>query len=393
MRLAHITTVDLSLRFLLRDQLRAFRGAGFETIGISAPGPWVTELQQDGLIHIAVPALKRRWAPLADLRALAQLVRILRKVRPNIIHTHTPKAGILGRIAGRLAGVPIVLNTVHGLYSIDGSRARGRFVLLLERWVARWSDFEFFQSREDLDLMQRLRVVDALHSAYLGNGVNLQTFDPRQVDRARARARLGIRRGSIVVGTVGRLVWEKGYSEFFAMAEELKRDNDDTVVLVVGPLEPEKVDAVPISIVNGLSQRGVVRFLGMRTDLPNLYAAMDIFVLASHREGFPRSAIEAAAMGLPLILTDIRGCREVVEDGRNGFLVPVRSPNAVLDRVRRLARDPELRARFGHESRLRAKAEFDEQRVIKTTLDVYRRLLLEKQGVPIGPNQESRAHG
>ncbi len=393
MRLAHITTVDLSLRFLLRDQLRAYRGAGFEIIGISAPGPWVTELEQDGLVHVAVPALKRRWAPLADLRALVQLVRILRKFRPNIVHTHTPKAGILGRIAGRLAGVPIVLNTVHGLYSIDGSRARRRFFLLLERLAARWSDFEFFQSREDFDMVQRLRIVDAWHSAYLGNGVNLQTFDPRQVDGARARARLGIPSRAIVIGTVGRLVWEKGYSEFFAMAEGLKRSDHGAVVLAVGPLEPEKADAVPVGIVDDLRQRGVVRFLGMRTDLPELYAAMDIFVLASYREGFPRSAIEAAAMGLPLILTDIRGCREVVEDGRNGFLVPVRSPSALLDRVLRLAGDPELRGRFGHESRLRAIAEFDERRVIETTLDVYRRLLLEKQGVPIGPDQESRAHG
>ncbi len=393
MRLAHITTVDLSLRFLLWDQLRAFRGAGFEIIGISAPGPWVAELKQDGLVHVAVPALKRRWAPLSDLRALVQLVRILRKLRPNIVHTHTPKAGILGRIAGRLAGVPIVLNTVHGLYSIDGSRARRRFFLLLERLAARWSDFEFFQSREDLDMVQRLRIVDVSHSAYLGNGVNLQTFDPRQVDRARARARLGIPRGAIVIGTVGRLVWEKGYAEFFAMAERLKQSGYGAIVLAVGPPEPEKADAVPVGIVDDLRQRGVVRFLGMRTDVPELYAAMDIFALVSHREGFPRSAIEAAAMGLPLILTDIRGCREVVEDGRNGFLVPVRSPSALLDRVLRLAGDPELRARFGHESRLRAVAEFDERRVIETTLDVYRRLLLEKQGVPIGPDQESRAHG
>ncbi len=383
MRLAHITTVDLSLRFLLRDQLRAFRVAGFEVIGISAPGPWVAELRQDGVEHVPVPALERRWNPLADLRAFVELVAVLRELRPIIVHTHTPKAGVLGRIAARLAGVPIVVNTVHGFYGMDGSPVGRRFFLLLERIAAWCSDYEFCQSREDLHMLQRLGVVDSGRSVYLGNGVNVQTFDPSRVDEQQARTRLGISPGAVVVGTVGRLVWEKGYREFFAMAEALKREDPELVVLAVGPQEMGKEDAVPAGTLDDLSRRDVVRFLGMQTDMPEIYAAMDIFVLPSYREGFPRSAIEAAAMGRPLVLTDIRGCREVVDEGRNGFLVPPRNAESLLDRVRRLVRDPGLRERFGHESRRRALAEFDEQRVVATTLSVYRRLLVEKHGVPV----------
>lgn len=382
MRLAHVTTVDLSLRFLLREQLRAFREEGFEIIGISAPGPWVAELQEDGVKHAPVP-LERRWTPLGDLRALVALVAVLRRQRPTIVHTHTPKAGVLGRFAARLVGVPIVVNTVHGLYGLDGSSARRRFLLLLERLAARCSDFEFCQSREDLHTLQRLGIVDPARSAYLGNGVSLRTFDPSGIDSRQARARLGIPPEALVVGTVGRLVWEKGYREFFAMAEALKKESG-VVVVAVGPQETGKEDAVDVGIINDLGRRAVVRFLGLRTDMPEVYAAMDIFVLASYREGFPRAAIEAAAMGRPLVLTDIRGCREVVEDGRNGFLVPVRDANCLLDRTRRLAQDPALRARFGDESRRRALAEFDEQRVIETTLGVYRRLLAEKRRVPVG---------
>jgi glycosyltransferase involved in cell wall biosynthesis len=383
-RLAHITTVDLSLRFLLRDQLLAFRTAGFEVFGVSAPGPWVDDLRREGVEHVPVPSLERRWNPTGDVRALVRLIALLREIRPTIVHTHTPKAGVLGRIAARLAGVPIVLNTVHGLYGTDGSSARRRFFLLMERVAAWCSDFEFCQSREDLETLRRLGIVDAGRSAYLGNGVDVQTFDPGRIDGRAARTRLDIAPDALVVGTVGRLVWEKGYREFFAMAEGLKLENPRVVVLAVGPRENEKGDAVPAGTLDDLAGRGVVRFLGMRTDMPEIYATMDIFVLPSYREGFPRSAIEAAAMGRPLVLTDIRGCREVVEEDRNGFLIPPRRADILLDRVRRLAGDAGLRQRFGQESRRRARAEFDEHRVVETTLGVYRRLLTEKHGIPIG---------
>lgn len=389
-RLAHIATVDLSLRFLLRDQLRAFREAGFEVIGISAPGPWVRELVAEGLTHVPVEGLARRWAPLGDGRAFAGLVRALRAHRPQIVHTHTPKARILGRIAARLAGVPIVVNTYHGLYGVERGGLRRRLFLALERFGARWGDFEFSQSREDLETLRRARVVSPERSAYLGNGVDLVAFDPERVDARAARAALRIDPGAVVVGMVGRLVWEKGYREFFAAAEALKREHPSVACIAVGPHEPGKGDAVPAEAARDLEARGIVRFLGMRTDMPALYAAMDVFVLPSYREGFPRAAVEAAAMGRPLVLSDIRGCREVVADGRNGFLVPVREVAPLLDRIRRLVADPALRRALGAESRRRAVQEFDERRVIATTLDVYRRLLEEKHGVAIGAHSPSR---
>jgi len=392
-KLVHLTTVDLSLRFLLRDQLRAYREAGFEVIGMSAPGPWIRDLQDDGLAHVAVPALVRRVHPLADARALAQLIRVLRRVAPTILHTHTPKAGVLGRLAARVAGVPIVVNTVHGFYALEGSRARRRFYLWLERLAARASDFELCQSREDLEMLRRLGVLDPARSAYLGNGVDLGRFDPALWDRRAVRAQLGIPPEAVVVGTVGRLVWEKGYREFFTAAEALRLEHPALVWLAVGPAEAEKADGIPAAVLDDLQRRGVIRFLGMRTDMPALYAAMDVFVLASYREGFPRSAVEAAALGLPLVLTDIRGCREVVAEGGNGFLVPPHDSAALQARIRQLIGDPRLRTRFAGESRARALREFDERRIIATTLDLYRRLLREWQGGWAGAHQESEARG
>ncbi len=385
--LVHLTTADLSLRFLLRDQLRRFREEGYEVIAMSAPGPWVADLQRDGVPHVAIPALRRRWAPLADARALAQLTTALRRIRPLIVHTHTPKAGVLGRLAARLAGVPVVVNTVHGSYTPDGRVGR-RFFLSLERLAARFSDFELFQSREDLETLRRLRVVRPERSGYLGNGVDLREFDPQRVDRERARAALGVPRDAAVIGTVGRLVWEKGYREFFALAQALAGD-PRVVVVAVGPREEGKEDGIPEAVLAELEGRGVVRFLGLRTDMPQHYAAMDIFVLPSYREGFPRSAIEAAAMGLPLILSDIRGCREVVAEGRNGFLVPPRDEAALLARVRQLLADPPARRALGEESRRRALREFDEEQVVRRTLDVYDRLLREGNRVRLHTHPQS----
>lgn len=380
MKLAHLTTSDISLELLLGDQLRAYQAAGFDVTGISAGGTWSTALQAGGIRHIAVPSLMRSWAPLADARAFADLLAIFRRHRFDIVHTHNPKTGVLGRIAARVAGVPIVVNTVHGLYGTDGGAARRAVFLGLERLAAACSDFEFCQSREDLDALRALGIIRPERSMFIGNGVDLTSFNPAAVDRAAVRRTLGIGAETIVVGTVGRLVWEKGLAEFFAAAERVRASRPAVQFIVIGPADDGKADAVPETVTADLERRGVVRFLGLRTDMRDLYRAMDIFVLASYREGFPRSAAEAAAMGLPLILTDIRGCREVVTDGYNGLLIPPRDTAALEAAVRSLVDRPGVRRQFAEVNRQLALVSFDERRIIAQMLEVYRTLLVEKRG-------------
>jgi glycosyltransferase involved in cell wall biosynthesis len=377
---AHITTADITLRYLLINQLRALRREGYAVAGVSSPGATTPDLTQEGITHYAVSSLNRSWNPLTDVRALIDLWRLCRRERFTIVHTHAPKTGVLGRIAARLAGVPIVVNTVHGLYGIDrGPRARW-FFLTLERLAARASDHEFCQSGEDLDLLRRLGIVDPARSSYLGNGVNLEYFDPSAIDPAalaRTRAEAGLPPEGLIVGTVGRLVVEKGYREFIQAAARVRQSLPGVTFIAVGPADGSKSDALPPDEVKRAEEHGI-RFLGMRTDMRELYGLMDLFVLASYREGFPRSAIEAAAMCKPLVLTDIRGCREVVTHGRNGLLVPPRQVTPLADAITGLLGDEERRRRFGHESRARALAEFDERRVINEVLSVYRDLVVRK---------------
>lgn len=390
MKLAHVTTSDISLALLLSHQLTAYKAAGFEVTGISGPGPWAAGLQARGIRHLVIPSLVRSWSPASDTRAFADLFRLFRRERFDIVHTHNPKTGVFGRIGARLAGVPVVVNTVHGLYGVDRPGVRRAVFLAMERLAAACSDFEFCQSREDLEHLRALRIVRYGRSLHIGNGVDLTVFDPAIVDRAAVRAALGIEDSAIVVGTVGRLVWEKGLREVFQAAERLRAERPDVRVLIVGPSDADKADAVPSDVLADLEQRGVIRFLGLRHDVRDLYRAMDIFVLGSYREGLPRSAVEAAAMALPMVLTDIRGCREVISDGEGGFLVPPRDAVALEAAVRRLVDDAPMRKRFGEANRQKALGAFDERRIAGQILEVYRRLLAEKHGHVIdGLNQES----
>jgi glycosyltransferase involved in cell wall biosynthesis len=374
----HLTTSDISLSLLLGPQLRALVDAGYEIVGVSGPGPHVKALESWGIEHHALDSLTRSMAPRRDARALVELRSLFRRLAPDLVHTHNPKPGVYGRLAARAAGVPAIVNTVHGLYALpDDPVAKRALVYGLERVAVTCSDAELVQNPEDVETLRRLRVpARKLH--LLGNGIDLHRFDPARVDptrRAGLRASFGAGPDDIVCGVVGRLVWEKGYREVFAAAERLRGSAPRVKIVVVGPTEDAKGDAVDPASMARAERDGGVTFLGMRDDVEDLYAAMDLYVLASYREGWPRSAMEAAAMGLPLIVTDVRGCRQVVEHGKTGLLVVVRDAEAMAHAITTLASDPGLRAAMGAAARRKAEAEFDDQRVISITLEVYARLL------------------
>jgi glycosyltransferase involved in cell wall biosynthesis len=376
---AHLTTVDVSLWFLLLAQLRGVRDAGGTAIGISAPGPWVAHLEREGIRHIALRSSTRAPNVRADARAAGELWSILRRERVDVLHTHNPKPGVYGRMVGRLARVPIVVNTVHGLYAQETDPlARRAAVYGLEAVAARCSDAELLQNPEDLALMQRLHLTR--RPRLLGNGVDLVRFDPTRVEPAQRR----VLRASfdvfdddiVVVGAVGRLVAEKGYPELFEAFRALPRDR--YVLVVAGADEPDKPDALDPAVVARARADGV-RFLGQRDDVDALYGAMDVFALPSHREGFPRAAMEAAAMGLPVVATDIRGCRQVVDPDRNGLLVAVRDPVALAAALTSLGEDGPRRARMASAARAIALERFDERRVVARVMATYRDVARRKE--------------
>jgi glycosyltransferase involved in cell wall biosynthesis len=376
--LVHVTTTDISLEWLLGPQLEAFAHHGYEVVGVSAPGPFVGALARRGIRHVALHHATRSFALGEDARAMRELVNVFRSLRPTIVHTHNPKPGVYGRIAARLAGVPIVVNTVHGLYAQPDDRwSKRAAVYTAERVAAVCSNAELVQNVEDLGTLRRLGV-PSRRLVLLGNGIDLQRFDPATVSAAErecARKELGALGGDdVVVGSVGRLVREKGFVELFEAAGRVRDRTPTSRFAVIGGEEPNKADGLGADDL-GRARKAGVRLLGERDDVVRLYAGMDVVVLPSHREGFPRVPMEAAAMGIPVVATNIRGCRQVVDDGETGSLVPVGDVDALAAAIDRLASDAALRHRLGAAGRTKARAEFDQQRCIDITLETYGRLL------------------
>lgn len=384
-RLIHVTTTDMSLELLLGPQLSAFVDAGYEVIGASAPGRYVEAIEARGVEHLPLTHATRSMAPRHDAAAFGELWKRFREYRPDIVHTHNPKPGVYGRLAARAAGVPAIVNTVHGLYAMpDDPVGKRAVVYTLERLAAAASHAELVQNLEDIPTLRSLRI-PARKLTVLGNGVDLQRF---RVDRLSSAARVarraewGLGPDDVVCGAVGRLVWEKGYRELFAAARLLRPTHPNLHFVVIGGLDAMKSDQLGPSDLEAIERDANIHFLGLRDDVEDLYGAMDIFVLASHREGFPRAAMEAAASGLPVIATDIRGCRQVVEPMVNGVLVPVGAIKPLAAAIADLATDASRRHAMGVAAIEKSNDEFDDRRVIATTLATYDRLCLHRSTRP-----------
>ncbi len=365
LKIAHLTTVDMSLTLLLATELQADVEAGHEVLGLSAPGPYVERIEGLGVRHVPLPSLTRSWNLRKDAAAARELWRVMRSERPDVLHTHNPKTGVLGRVVGRIAGVPVVVNTCHGLWAGPGDPLVKRaFVLGVEGLAARFSHTELYQNALD---RQALRwAVPARRARVVGNGVDLTRFRFDREGRDRVRSEWGVGPDELLVGGVGRRVAEKGLPELAIAARSLQ---GRARFVWVGPDDLAKEDRIDPGTV------APIQLVGERSDMPAIYSAFDVFVLPTHREGFSRSGMEAAACGRPMVLTDIRGCREVGTDEEHLLLVPPRDPSALTAAISRLLDDPILRQRLGGAAAQRAAAEFDQREVAAVSLATYAAVL------------------
>ena len=390
-KVAHVTTIDMSLRYLLLNQLRAIAAEGYEVVGISSSGPDVPTVQAAGIRHIEVP-MTRRLSPVADLLSLLRLYQVMRRERFTIVHTHTPKPNLLGQLAARLARVPVVMSTVHGFYFHDDMEPTWRrFYVFMEKISARCSDLILSQNSEDVETAVREGIAPRMRIRLLGNGIDITRFDRTRVSaetRSALRLELGLAEGAPVVGFVGRLVAEKGILELFEAAREILAAIPAARFLVVGPTDHHKTDALSPDHARKYGVEKAFVFTGLRQDMPEMYSLMNVFVLPSHREGFPRSPMEAAAMGVPAIVTDVRGCRETVRHGVNGLLFPKQDARALAAAILEVLGDPERAAALGEGGLQMARERFDERRVFQIVLDAYEHLLAEHPSRP-GPDQNS----
>jgi glycosyltransferase involved in cell wall biosynthesis len=381
-KVAHVSTVDLVLRMIL-NQLRSIRSAGYEVVGISVSGSQVAGLESAGIRHVSVP-MKRDLSPLRDLSSLWHLYWAIRRENFTIVHTHTPKAGLLGQMAARMAGVPIVVNTVHGFYFHEHMHPNARrFYITMEKIAARCSNLILSQNAEDIQTAICEHICPPQKLRFLGNGIDLQCFDPERVaatDESRCRQELGIAPDAPVVGFVGRLAGRrKGFLDFLAASRLIATKRPDVRFLIAGDTDHGKPDAVEPSAAAdyGIADRCV--FLGYRTneELPLFYKLMNVLVLPSLFEGVPRVVMEASAMGTPSVATDVKGNREAVEHNRNGLLVRFGDVQALAAAVLRILSEPAMARRMSNEARRIAIERFDERVVCAKIKSEYARLLNE----------------
>jgi glycosyltransferase involved in cell wall biosynthesis len=373
LRIAQVATSDISIRFLVMEHICALRQSGHEVVAVCSPGPWVQDVRESGIEVITIP-MARELAPLTDCRSFFALQRCFREKKFDVVHTHTPKAGLLGPLAARRAGVRFVVHTIHGLLFHDRQPRWEQWLYWIpERITAVFADRLLSQSREDMETCVRRYLCTSEKVTYIGNGIDVQRFPLAEPSlRQSLRHKHGFLDEDFIIGSVGRLVREKGFEELFTAAEQLRGKLPQAKFLVVGPREEgEQRDAIPSQRLRELEAKGIVRFPGVQTNMAEWLSLMDAFVLPSHREGIPRACMEAACMGLPVIASDIRGCREVVVNEETGILVPMKNPQLLEAAMARLVNDRALGRSMGGHARERIKEHFDSRQVLARLCEFY----------------------
>ena len=366
MKICQLCNLDFTLYHFLLPLMREMREAGHEVVGLCSEGDFADKVRGKGF-RVETVVIERNLNIIKHAGSIRELVALFRRERFDIVHVHNAVTALVGRVAAWRAGVPCIVYTAHGFYFHEHMPLlkRGAFIAL--EWLAgRVTHVLFTQAWEDAELARRLKLIAGHHIEAIGNGVDVKRFHASgsRDGRARLRKEIGTPADRIVILTVGRLVAEKGFPELIeAMA------GVDADLWVIGKrLESDHAagidDALKL-VREDTSLRERIHFLGYRDDIPDLMRAADIFVSASHREGMPRSIIEAMICGLPVVATNVRGSREEVVDGETGSLVAVKQPQALADALNALAGDPDLRKKWGAAGRKRALDLYDERKVVQ----------------------------
>lgn len=385
-RVLYIVTSSLSL-WLLRGQARYLRERGFEVAVITSAGPQVDDFVGEEGVPVITVAMEREVAPLRDALALFRLWRAIRGFRPDILNVSTPKAGLLGALAGKLAGVPARIYTLRGLRLETARGLRRTLLATAERVAARCAHEIVCVSPSLRARATALGVISARKSKVLGsgssNGVVLEQFAPtpaRAAAAAELRQELGIPADAPVVGFVGRLTRDKGVPELVAACRALRPHWPELRLLLVGFFEPG--DPLPAALRAQIASDP--QLIVRAADAAPYYHAMDVLALPTHREGFPNVALEAAAAGKPIVAAAATGVVDAVVHGETGLLAPVGDAPALSAALESLLRDPRLARRLGDQARARVAREFARERVCASWAAEYAQLLRFRRMAPRG---------
>lgn len=381
MKIIRITTVPGSLRSLLKGQLKFMTENGFEVIGLSSPGEALKDVEKNEGVKTVGIEMTRSITPLQDLKALIQLIQLFRKEKPQIVHTHTPKAGLLGMMAARIARVPHRLHTVAGMPLTVATGFKRQLLNQMEKltYACATKVYPNSYGLEQIILEEKFTSPSKLKVIGNGssNGIDTTYFDPNIItekEKLELKEKLSISEIDFVYTFVGRLVGDKGINELVEAFSQLQTPN--TKLLLVGPLETV-LDPLKEESLKEIETNKNIISVGFQKDVRPYFAISNALVFPSYREGFPNVVMQAGAMGIPSIVTNINGCNEIIIEGKNGTIIPVKSSKAVLKAMLKLIEDKNYYNELKLNSRQLICNRYEQKVIWESILNEYNTFLIK----------------
>ena len=384
-KLIRITTVPISFKVLLKGQLRFMTSNGFDVKGVSSEGEELREIHENEGIVMEAINMSRKITPFQDLKSLWEMWNFLRKEKPQIVHTHTPKAGIIGMLAARLAGVPHRLHTVAGLPLMEATGIKRKILNFVEKLTYSSATRVYPNSKGLYDFILQNNFTQSNKLKIIANGssngINTTFFSPDQVSETEwvaLREKLNIQPDDFVFVFVGRIVSDKGINELIKAFSELQAvENNELMgikLLLVGGLEND-LDPLNPETLAEINQNKDIISVGFQQDVRPFFAISDALAFPSYREGFPNVVMQAGAMGLPSIVSDINGCNEIIVEGENGLIIPPKNVEKLKEKMLTLAGDKNLYIKLKENSRRMIENRYEQSVVWNALLEEYEGLL------------------
>ena len=355
----------------------------YEVIAISAEAEKLKRLGGKLGVRTYPIEMTREITPHKDISSLWELYRFFKKEKPLIVHTHTPKAGIAGMIAAKMAGVPLRLHTLAGLPLLEAHGAKRKLLEVVEKVTFRCATRVYPNSKKIYDYVLDNQFASAEKLKVLGkgssNGVDTAFFDPEKVDQIQKenlRKELSISHNDLVFVFVGRLVRDKGINELVIAFQRLHKEHSKTKLLLVGSFE-ETLDPLKPETVKLIRESKSIIEVGYQDDVRPYLAISDVLAFPSYREGFPNVVMQAGAMGLPAIVSDINGCNEIIIEGQNGTIIPAKKTDALYGAMNKMLLDEQWRNSLAGNARRTIQENYERKEMWEAILAEYK--TLEKQ--------------
>lgn len=363
----------------MRGQLRHFSSIGFKVLAVSSDGPEIPAFKEEEQVPHHIIPLSRQITPLQDLRCIWSLYQFLRKERPDIVHSHTPKAGLIGMIAAFFARVPLRLHTIAGLPLMETRGVKRKVLIAVEKIIYSCATgiypnsfaLKAFIEKEYYSKPEKMKVIANGSS----NGIDVDFFqrsESLEKEASAIREKAGVKTGEKVAVFVGRVTGDKGINELVSAMSEL----NGVKLFLIGPMEPE-LDPLDKATEEGIEKNPDIIWFGFQADVRPFLMAADFLVFPSYREGFPNVPLQAGALDLPCIVSDINGCNEIIQEEENGLIIPAKSKDALVEAMSRMIKDGKLFEAMKQKARPMVVDRYDRRVVWKALEKEYRQLAAE----------------